>query len=207
MHSSARKARLITDLIRGRSVPEARTILAFSKRAVAEDVEKVLRSADRERRVAARPALERRRSRRRHRVRRRGPDAEALPPAHAAASADLKRTCHITVELAPEPARRSPLAEAAAAAAPKRAARTEEGCRAARTTESHEAATRSQSPRRVRANGSENPSGRNARRRHPRLEVELVHGQEGVPGVHPRGRQAFASTSTRSSRTRACPTS
>jgi len=45
VHVSARKARLVTDLIRGRSVPEARTILAFSKRAVAEDVEKVLRSA------------------------------------------------------------------------------------------------------------------------------------------------------------------
>ena len=45
VRSSARKARLVTDLIRGRSVPEARTILAFSKRAVAEDVEKVLRSA------------------------------------------------------------------------------------------------------------------------------------------------------------------
>ena len=45
VHSSARKARLVTDLIRGRSVPEARTILAFSQRAVAKDVEKVLRSA------------------------------------------------------------------------------------------------------------------------------------------------------------------
>ena len=45
VHSSARKARLVTDLIRGRSVPEARTILAFSNRAVAKDVEKVLRSA------------------------------------------------------------------------------------------------------------------------------------------------------------------
>jgi large subunit ribosomal protein L22 len=45
VHSSARKARLVTDLIRGRSVPEARTILAFSSRAVAKDIEKVLRSA------------------------------------------------------------------------------------------------------------------------------------------------------------------
>ncbi|HLX20196.1 MAG TPA: 50S ribosomal protein L22 [Gaiellaceae bacterium] len=45
VHSSARKARLVTDLIRGRSVPEARTILAFSQRAVAHDVEKVLKSA------------------------------------------------------------------------------------------------------------------------------------------------------------------
>src|SRR5436305_13410954 len=45
VRSSARKARLVTDLIRGRSVPEARTILAFSARAVAKDIEKVLHSA------------------------------------------------------------------------------------------------------------------------------------------------------------------
>jgi large subunit ribosomal protein L22 len=45
VRSSARKARLVTDLIRGRSVPEARTILAFSDRAVAREVEKVLNSA------------------------------------------------------------------------------------------------------------------------------------------------------------------
>ena len=42
---SPRKARLVVDHIRGRSVPEARTILAFSSRAVATEVEKVLRSA------------------------------------------------------------------------------------------------------------------------------------------------------------------
>jgi large subunit ribosomal protein L22 len=42
---SPRKARLVADNIRGRSVPEARTILAFTERAAAEDVEKVLRSA------------------------------------------------------------------------------------------------------------------------------------------------------------------
>ena len=40
-----RKARLVVDHIRGRSVPEARTILAFMPRAAARDVEKVLRSA------------------------------------------------------------------------------------------------------------------------------------------------------------------
>jgi large subunit ribosomal protein L22 len=45
VHVSARKARLVVDQIRGRSVPEARTILAFSTRAAARDVEKVLRSA------------------------------------------------------------------------------------------------------------------------------------------------------------------
>ena len=42
---SARKARLVLDTIRGRSVPEARTVLAFSTRAIAHEIEKVLRSA------------------------------------------------------------------------------------------------------------------------------------------------------------------
>jgi len=101
VHSSARKARLVTDLIRGRSVPEARTILAFSNRAVAKDVEKVLRSAvaNAESRpdlhwhgddlvvVAAHadegPTLKRWRARARGRVAR-----------------IRKRTCHITIELA-----------------------------------------------------------------------------------------------------------
>jgi large subunit ribosomal protein L22 len=101
VHSSARKARLVTDLIRGRSVPEARTILAFSSRAVATDVEKVLRSAvaNAESRpdlhwsgdelvvIAAYadegPTLKRWRARARGRVAR-----------------IRKRTCHITIELA-----------------------------------------------------------------------------------------------------------
>jgi large subunit ribosomal protein L22 len=42
---SPRKARLVLDHIRGRSVPEARTILAFTQRAAAIEIEKVLRSA------------------------------------------------------------------------------------------------------------------------------------------------------------------
>jgi large subunit ribosomal protein L22 len=101
VHSSARKARLVTDLIRGRSVPEARTILAFSNRAVAKDVDKVLRSAvaNAESRpdlhwqgddlviIAAYadegPTLKRWRARARGRVAR-----------------IRKRTCHITIELA-----------------------------------------------------------------------------------------------------------
>jgi len=101
VHSSARKARLVTDLIRGRSVPEARTILAFSNRAVAKDVEKVLRSAVANAEthpslhwqgddlvvVAAfadeGPTLKRWRARARGRVAR-----------------IRKRTCHITIELA-----------------------------------------------------------------------------------------------------------
>ena len=42
---SPRKARLVIDHIRGRSVPEARTVLAFTTRAAAHEIEKVLRSA------------------------------------------------------------------------------------------------------------------------------------------------------------------
>jgi large subunit ribosomal protein L22 len=42
---SARKARIVLDHIRGRSVPEARTILAFTSRVAARDIEKVLASA------------------------------------------------------------------------------------------------------------------------------------------------------------------
>ncbi len=121
VHSSARKARLVTDLIRGRSVPEARTILAFSNRAVAKDVEKVLRSAvaNAETRrdlhwagddlvIAAAfvdegPTLKRWRARARGRVAR-----------------IRKRTCHITIELAQSPVAVAAAAEAAAA--PKRRA-------------------------------------------------------------------------------------
>jgi large subunit ribosomal protein L22 len=120
VRSSARKARLVTDLIRGRSVPEARTILAFSTRAVAEDVEKVLNSAIAN--AESRPDLhwngddlyiatayvDEGRTLKRFRPRARG-----------RVSSIQKRTCHITVELARTPGALA--AEAAAAAAkPKR---------------------------------------------------------------------------------------
>jgi large subunit ribosomal protein L22 len=101
VRSSARKARLITDLIRGRSVPEARTILAFSSRAVAKDVEKVLRSAVAN--AESRPDLHWN-----------GDDLVVVtayadegptlkrhkPRARGRVNAIMKRTCHITVELA-----------------------------------------------------------------------------------------------------------
>src|SRR5438552_6081802 len=120
VRSSARKARLVTDLIRGRSVPEARTILAFATRSVAEDIEKVLRSAiaNAESRpglhwngddlyivtdyVDEGPTLKRPRARARGRVGR-----------------IMKRSCHITVELAPSPAALA-AAAAAEAARPRR---------------------------------------------------------------------------------------
>jgi ribosomal protein L22 len=45
VRSSARKARLVCEHIRGKSVEEARAILAFTPRAVAEDWSKLLESA------------------------------------------------------------------------------------------------------------------------------------------------------------------
>ena len=42
---SPRKARVVAEHIRGRSVPEARTVLAFTQRAAAVEIAKVLRSA------------------------------------------------------------------------------------------------------------------------------------------------------------------
>ncbi len=42
---SPQKARMVLKHIRGRTVPEARTVLAFTPRAAARDIEKVLRSA------------------------------------------------------------------------------------------------------------------------------------------------------------------
>jgi ribosomal protein L22 len=42
---SARKARVVLDHLRGRTVPEARTVLAFTPRAAAREIDRVLASA------------------------------------------------------------------------------------------------------------------------------------------------------------------
>ena len=117
---SPRKARLVADHIRGRSVPEARTILAFTERAAAIDVEKVLSSAvaNAESNPALHwsgddlvvhsvfvdegPTLKRWRARARGRT-----------------SPIMKRTCHITVQVARNPKAAAP----AVAEKPKRAPR------------------------------------------------------------------------------------
>jgi ribosomal protein L22 len=123
VRTSARKARLVAEHVRGRSVPEARAVLAFTPRAAARDIEKVLASAvaNAESRpdlgwdgdtlyvssitVDEGPTLKRWRARARGRVAR-----------------IKKRTCHITVTLAPvelpveAPSRRG--AKAGAAPAP-----------------------------------------------------------------------------------------
>src|SRR3989304_4083208 len=45
IRTSAQKAKLVLDLIRGRDVNQALATLRFSRKAVARDIEKVLRSA------------------------------------------------------------------------------------------------------------------------------------------------------------------
>jgi large subunit ribosomal protein L22 len=100
---SPRKARLVLDHIRGRTVPEARTILAFTSRAAAIEIEKVLRSA-----VANAEANH-------------GLDGDELvvevayadggptlkrwkPRARGRANRIRKRTCHVTLVLAEQEA-------------------------------------------------------------------------------------------------------
>jgi large subunit ribosomal protein L22 len=102
VRTSARKARLVLEHIRGRSVPEARTVLAFSDRAVAKDVELVLRSAvanaeanhgliGDELVVVAAYADE-------------GPTIKRWRPrARGRVASIKKRTCHITVRLGERP--------------------------------------------------------------------------------------------------------
>ena len=117
VRTSARKARVVLEHIRGRSVPEARTILAFTSRAAATDIEKVLRSA-----VANAEANH-------------GLDGDGLvveaayadegptlkrwkPRARGRVNRIRKRTCHVTLVLAEVPeqsTRRRPRKQAAEA--------------------------------------------------------------------------------------------
>ena len=116
VRTSPRKARVVLEHIRGRTVPEARTVLAFTPRAAARDVEKVLRAAVANAEanhglsgddlvVTAAYAND-------------GPTIKRFRPrARGRVNRIFKRTCHITVLLAPVPERpeRAPRAEAAEA--------------------------------------------------------------------------------------------
>jgi large subunit ribosomal protein L22 len=119
---SPRKARLVVEHIRGRSVPEARTVLAFTPRAAAREVEKLLKSAVANAEanhdligddlvvtaayVDEGPVFKRWRARARGR-----------------AARIRKRTCHITLKLAPVADATVTRAEPAKEEKPKRAPR------------------------------------------------------------------------------------
>jgi large subunit ribosomal protein L22 len=126
---SPRKARLVVEHIRGRSVPEARTVLAFTQRAAAREIEKVLSSAVANAEanhdlvgddlVVSAAFVDEGPVMKRWRARARGRAARIKKP-----------TCHITVRLtpaerAPEPAPQpepEPKAETPEKAAPKKRA-------------------------------------------------------------------------------------
>jgi large subunit ribosomal protein L22 len=136
---SPRKARLVADHIRGRSVPEARTILAFMTRAAAREIEKVLRSAvanaesnpnlnwnGDDLAVAAVFVDE-------------GPTIKRFRPrARGRVNPIFKRTCHITIrvdQLAPSEVAKKPTA--AVEEKPKKASSA--GTKAKRTSKKKEA--------------------------------------------------------------------
>jgi large subunit ribosomal protein L22 len=123
VRTSARKARIVLDHIRGRSVPEARTILAFTPRAAATDIEKVLRSAvanaeanmglDGDELLVERAYADE------------GPTLKRWKPrARGRVNRIRKRTCHVTLVLVEQPEERAPRrrrsqAQAAATAEPE----------------------------------------------------------------------------------------
>jgi large subunit ribosomal protein L22 len=125
VRTAPRKAQLVAEQIRGRSVPEARTILAFMTRDAARDVERVLSSAVANAEanhnldgdelyvsaatVGAGPTLKRWRARARGRVAR-----------------IKKRTCHITIALALPEGGVIPAPRPAPAPAPEPAAEEEQ---------------------------------------------------------------------------------
>jgi large subunit ribosomal protein L22 len=125
VRTAPRKAQLVVEQIRGRSVPEARTILAFMTRDAARDVARVLSSAVANAEanhnldgdelyvsvatVGAGPTLKRWRARARGRVAR-----------------IKKRTCHITIALALPEGGVIPAPRPAPAPAPEPAAEDEE---------------------------------------------------------------------------------
>ena len=141
---SPRKARLVIDHIRGRSVPEARTVLAFTQRAAAREIEKVLSSAvanaeanhdlDGDDLVVSAAYVDEGPVMKRWRPRARGRAARIRKP-----------TCHITVKLttvegAPEPTPKpKPKAEEPKAEAPKQKPAPRKQAQAKKKTEEAEA--------------------------------------------------------------------
>jgi large subunit ribosomal protein L22 len=141
IRTSAQKAGLVLELIRGRDVNTALATLKFARKAVARDIEKVLRSAianatlkdgfggDVERLfVNACYANQ-------------GPSQKRIRPAPMGrAFRVVKRTAHLTVEVTERPSRVSAAAategapKRARGAAPKRPKAAKTGAKTARTT-------------------------------------------------------------------------
>jgi large subunit ribosomal protein L22 len=166
LRMSPRKARLVVEHIRGRSVPEARTVLAFTPRVAAREVEKILASAVANAEanhgllgddlivsaayVDQGPVIKRWRARARGRVAR-----------------IKKPTCHVTIRLTPAPdadgQARRPRRQQAAAAAPA------ETSDVVVTEEEAEAATE-EKPKRTRKPAAKKPAASGAKKDETKAE-------------------------------------
>jgi large subunit ribosomal protein L22 len=173
VRTAPRKAQLVAEQIRGRTVPEARTILAFMTRDAARDVEKVLTSAVANAEanhgldgdelyvlaatVGSGPTLKRWRARARGRVAR-----------------IKKRTCHITIALAlpEEQAIPAPLPKPAPVAAPVPEPELE-----AEAVE-EEAPKPKRAPRKKAADATETAEEKPKPKRAPRKKAETAEAEE-----------------------------
>jgi len=174
VRTAPRKAQLVAEQIRGRTVPEARTILAFMTRDAARDVEKVLTSAVANAEanhgldgdelyvltatVGSGPTLKRWRARARGRVAR-----------------IKKRTCHITIALAlpEEQAIPAPLPKPAPVAAPVPEPEPE-----AEAVEEEEAPKPKRAPRGKAADTAETAEEKPKPKRAPRKKAETAEAEE-----------------------------
>jgi len=125
VRTSAQKAGLVLSLIRGKDVNRALSTLKFTRKSIAADIAKVLRSAianaqnqpgfsgDVDRLFVSTCFADQ------------GPSAKRVRPAPMGrAFRVLKRTAHLTVQVAERPEKIAPIASSAASA-PKRARRAE----------------------------------------------------------------------------------
>src|SRR5947208_13453789 len=121
VRQSARKMRLVVDLIRGRAVAEADAILRFSKKRAAKQIHKVLKSAVANAQQAAQrqnTPFDADRLRVKYAVVNEGSTLKRFTPAAMGRGTPiLKRTSHVEIRVASEPA---PAPKAAAPAATPR---------------------------------------------------------------------------------------
>jgi len=137
---SARKMRLVVDLIRGRPVPEAYAILRFSKKLAAKHIHKVLKSAVANAQQAAQrqnAAFDADGLRVKYAVVNEGPTLKRFTAAAMGrATPILKRTSHVEIHVeaatpAPKPAAAPAPATPAAKPAPKVKAKAKQPAKAA----------------------------------------------------------------------------
>jgi len=121
VRQSARKMRLVVDLIRGRAVPEAYAILRFSKKLAAKQIHKVLKSAVANAEQQAQrqnAAFDADRLRVRYAVVNEGPTLKRYTQAAMGrATPILKRTSHVEIHVAGEDAPIAPPVRAGTAEA------------------------------------------------------------------------------------------